>query len=186
MIPATHLDLYQLTSLIPHWDAQRAQRAVWMSFFSRRLPRGHDGQNARDFIVWCGLRRCLHLLSQLRFDDERLETLSAHPVLGPALRARPLLVERLRAWRFHGEVWAIDDRSARGRRADDFQQHALVRSWLRGARDAGRQQLSPVISDVLNKYLEGDACGFGQISPRVHPLDVGIPLIRGQIRRHCL
>ncbi len=109
MIPATHLDLYQLTSLIPHWDAQRAQRAVWMSFFSRRLPRGHDGQNARDFIVWCGLRRCLHLLSQLRFDDERLETLSAHPVLGPALRARPLLVERLRAWRFHGEVWAIDE-----------------------------------------------------------------------------
>ena len=90
--PATHLDLYQLTSLIPHWDSGRAVTPVWMSFFSRRLPRGHDGQPTRDFIVWCGLQRCLELLRGLRFDEERIETLLSHPVLGPALHIRPQLV----------------------------------------------------------------------------------------------
>lgn len=107
--PATHLDLYQLTSLVPHWDAGRAQTRVWMSFFSRRLPRGHDGVVNRDFIVWCGLRRCLDLLKDMRFDEARIHTLKAHPVLGPALTARPELVERLRSWRFSGEVWAIEE-----------------------------------------------------------------------------
>lgn len=31
---------------------------------------------------------------------------------------------------------------------------------LRRARDAGRQQLSPVVGDILHEYLEGDACGL--------------------------
>ena len=107
--PATHLDLYQLTSLIPHWDAGRALTPAWMSFFSRRLSRGHDGQPARDYIVWCGLHRCLELLEGLRFDEDRLDTLMNHTTLGPALKERPSLVERLRAWRFSGEVWALEE-----------------------------------------------------------------------------
>ena len=107
MTYATHLDLYQLTSLIPHWDAQRTQLPVWMSFFSRRLPRNHQGQTARDFIVWCGLQRCLALLSDLRFDETRIHTLINHPLLGPALQARPELVKHLRDWRFKGEVWSM-------------------------------------------------------------------------------
>ena len=106
---ATHLDLYQLTSLVPHWDAGRAHVDVWMSFFSRRLPRSLDGETARDFIVWAGLQRCLEWLSKARFDEARLETLCAHPMLGPALRARPDLVKALRDWRFSGEVWAPDE-----------------------------------------------------------------------------
>ena len=106
---ATHIDLYQLTSLVPHWDAGRAQKKVWMSFFSRRLPRDHNGQNARDFLVACGLQRCLNLLTGLHFDDARLETLCRHPLLGPALQQRPKLIEALRQWRFQGEVWGVDE-----------------------------------------------------------------------------
>jgi len=106
MTNATHLDLYQLTSLVPHWDAQRAHAEVWMSFFSRRLPRNLSGQTTRSFLVWAGLQRCLEWLSEVRFDDERIRTLCAHPMLGPALQARPELVEALRQWEFSGEVWA--------------------------------------------------------------------------------
>ena len=106
---ATHIDLYQLTSLVPHWDAGRAQKKVWMSFFSRRLPRAHDGQTAREFIVACGLQRCLNLLASLHFDEARLATLCRHPILGPALQQRPELVEALRHWRFQGEVWGVDE-----------------------------------------------------------------------------
>ena len=43
MIDATRMDLYQLTSLVPHWDAGLADTPVTMSFFSRRLPKGVDG-----------------------------------------------------------------------------------------------------------------------------------------------
>ena len=109
MTYATHLDLYQLTSLVPHWDAGRAQADVWMSFFSRRLPRDLSGQNARGAIVWAGLQRCLTWLSQIHFDEERIDTLCAHPMLGPALRSRPELVQALRMWRFRGEIWAPDE-----------------------------------------------------------------------------
>ena len=109
MTYATHIDLYQLTSLVPHWDAQRANKPVWMSFFSRRLPKGHTGQSARSYLVWCGLHRCLQVLSELHFDESRIKTLCNHPILGPALQARPQLVDQLRHWRFQGEVWAVEE-----------------------------------------------------------------------------
>lgn len=104
MVEATRMDLYQLTSLVPHWDAGLADTPVTMSFFSRRLPKGVDGEPARGYLLWCGLRRCIEWLSQMRFDAERLETLSAHPMLGPAFKARPALVAALAAWRFEGLV----------------------------------------------------------------------------------
>ena len=106
MTHATHLDLYQLTSLVPHWDAQRADAEVWMSFFSRRLPRDLSGQTTRQFLVWAGLQRCLEWLSDVRFDEARIQTLCDHPMLGPALSERSDLVEALRQWRFQGEVWS--------------------------------------------------------------------------------
>lgn len=109
MTYATHIDLYQLTSLIPHWDAGRADKKVWMSFFSRRLPKGHDGQTAREFIVACGMQRCLKLLSDLHFDEARINTLCQHPLLGPALTQRPDLIKALKDWRFTGEVWGVTE-----------------------------------------------------------------------------
>ncbi len=105
-VPATHIDLYQLTSLIPHWDMGMAPKRVTMSFFSRRLPRDADKNPTRGYLLWVGLRRCLGWLGSARFDEQRLETLLAHEVLGPALKRRPELVDRLRRWRFRGVVEA--------------------------------------------------------------------------------
>ena len=104
MKPATHLDLYQLTSLVPHWDAGLANTPVTMSFFSRRLPKNLQGEPTRGYLLWVGLRRCLEWLADARFEEGRIETLLAHPMLGPALATRPALVDALRAWRFHGLI----------------------------------------------------------------------------------
>jgi nicotinate phosphoribosyltransferase len=106
MADATRLDLYQLTSLLVHWDQQKTQTPAWMSFFSRALPRDHQNRTVRQYIVWAGLKRGLEWLKSMKFDESHLDRLQAHPVLGPALSARPALVEALRNWRFHGEVWA--------------------------------------------------------------------------------
>ncbi|MGK0361207.1 MAG: nicotinate phosphoribosyltransferase [Bradymonadia bacterium] len=102
--PATHLDLYQLTSLVPHFDAGLANTPVTMSFFSRRLPKGLDGGPTRGYLLWIGLRRCLDWLADVRFDAAHLKTLTAHPTLGAALTARPELQKRLLDWRFRGEI----------------------------------------------------------------------------------
>ncbi len=106
MIPATHIDLYQLTSLVSHFDAGRARLPVTMSFFSRRLPKALDDTPVRGFLVFAGLRRCLEWLETARFDGERLATLEAHPMLGPALKERPALRTLLADWRFHGQIEA--------------------------------------------------------------------------------
>jgi len=103
---AAHIDLYQLTSLVAHWDHGKAGEEAWMSFFSRRLPQDLAGAPARRFLLWAGLRRAVEHLAGARFSDAQLDALLAHPALGPALRARPALVEALRGWRFRGEVWA--------------------------------------------------------------------------------
>lgn len=110
--PATQIDLYQLTSLVPHFDAGKANVPVTMAFFSRRLPKGLDGQPTRGYLLWVGLRRCLEWLSTVRFDAARIETLCAHPLLGPALTARPELVAQLRDWRFRGEIDAPPEGTA--------------------------------------------------------------------------
>lgn len=102
--PATHLDLYQLTSLVPHFDAGLPDTPVTMAFFSRRLPKGLDGKPTRGYLLWIGLQRCLDWLADARFDAAHLETLKAHPTLGAAMTARPDLQDRLLQWRFRGEI----------------------------------------------------------------------------------
>ena len=103
-VPATHVDLYQLTSLVPHWDEGYGDLPVTMSFFSRQLPRTSDGRPTRGFLLWAGLRRCVEWLRDARFDDAHLDTLRRHPMLGPALAARPALLDRLASWRFDGRI----------------------------------------------------------------------------------
>ncbi len=104
---AAHVDLYQLTSLVPHFDAGRADDTVVMCFFSRRLPKNvHTGERARDYLLWAGLQRCLDHLQHARFTDADIDGLRAHRILGPALTARPQLADRLRSWRFRGTVRA--------------------------------------------------------------------------------
>jgi len=107
MTPATHIDLYQLTSLVPHHTAGHSDDPVVMTFFSRRLPRSAaTGEPARGYLLWAGLSRCLDHLEAARFDEERIASLLAQPVIGPALAAHPDLVDRLRAWRFRGTIRA--------------------------------------------------------------------------------
>ncbi len=151
MRPATHLDLYQLTSLVPHWDAGLATMPVTMSFFSRRLPRDEDGTPLRGFLLWTGLHKALEWLSNARFDEEALETLQAHPALGAALRARPELVAALRAWRFTGEIdappegtplWAGPAVDAAGARLD-----------VDGVRPAAQTPYLVVRTDLLSAKL---------------------------------
>lgn len=106
MIPATHIDLYQLTSLVAHFDAGRASLPVTMSFFSRKLPEGSDGAPTRGFLLFAGLRRCVQWLSEARFDDDAMRTLQSHPMLGPALRSRIDLRSMLAGWSFRGHIEA--------------------------------------------------------------------------------
>lgn len=104
---ASHIDLYQLTSLVPHHVAGRSDDRVVMTFFSRRLPREvATGRRCRDYLLWAGLGRCLDVLEHARFTGDDIEGLLAQPTLGPALRQAPDLVDRLRRWRFRGTIWS--------------------------------------------------------------------------------
>ncbi len=106
MTPATHLDLYQLSSLVPHWDSGKGNMPVTMSFFSRRLPKTLGGDPARGYLLFCGLRRCIEWLGSARFEEGRIESLLHHPMLRPALSERADLVDALRRWRFEGHIMA--------------------------------------------------------------------------------
>lgn len=103
-IPATHLDLYQLTSLVPHFDSGRVHLPVTMSFFARRLPQDEAGRPLRGHLLWVGLRRCLEWLEAARYDEARLDSQRGHGMLGPALKARPALAKLLADWRFAGHI----------------------------------------------------------------------------------
>ncbi len=100
MLPATRIDLYQLTSLVAHHAAGHTDDPVVMTFFSRKLP------PHRDVLLFAGLGRGLDHLEQAAFDGPAIDALLAHPTLGPALGRHPELVERLRAWRFTGSITA--------------------------------------------------------------------------------
>lgn len=107
MIAATHLDLYQLTSLVTHAAAGRAHDPVIMSFFSRKMPEDPvTGEPRRGALIFAGLTRALRWLAEARFEPSDLQGLLAHPMLGPALSAQPALVAALRDWRFSGEIRA--------------------------------------------------------------------------------
>lgn len=101
----THIDLYQLTSLVPLHAAGRSDDEVVLHFFSRRLPTA-DGRPVRRALLFAGLQRCLDHLEHARFSSDALERLAAHPTLGPAFAQHPDLVARLAAWRFRGTVRA--------------------------------------------------------------------------------
>jgi nicotinate phosphoribosyltransferase len=98
-----NVDFYQLSSLVPHFDAGRLDQQMTMSFFVRSLP-----QN-RDYLVWCGLRRIMDFLFGVGITETDVQHLMAHPVLGGALKSRSRLVDRFRKWKFSGEIWALPE-----------------------------------------------------------------------------
>src|SRR5690349_20261293 len=98
------VDAYQLTTLVAHADAGRAEAAVAMAFFFRKLPKN------RNYVLFCGLRQILEHAAAMRFDDGDLELLLDDPLLGPAMRARPKLMALLRALDgFVGEIDALPE-----------------------------------------------------------------------------
>jgi nicotinate phosphoribosyltransferase len=98
------LDAYQLTTLVAHADADRLEQRVVMSFFFRKLPA------ARNYVVCCGLRSLIEHARQMRFEEDELRTLAEHPLIGPALLARPSLMDALRALDgFRGDIDALPE-----------------------------------------------------------------------------
>jgi nicotinate phosphoribosyltransferase len=96
------VDTYQITTLVTHADAERLAQRVSMSFFFRKLPKN------RNFVVFCGLRQILAHAAQMRFDASDLDALASHPLVGPALAARPRIIDALRAIDgFDGDIDAV-------------------------------------------------------------------------------
>jgi len=105
-LPTLGIDAYQLTTLLTHADEGRLDHEVSMAFFFRRMPKN------RGFVMFSGLRRILEHAAQMSLDEGELETLQHHAAIGPALRARPQVVARLRALRgFRGSIDAMPEGS---------------------------------------------------------------------------
>lgn len=98
------IDAYQLTTLVAHADAGRLRHEETMAFFFRRMPA------QRRYVVFCGLPQLAAMASDMHLDVRELECLLAHPVLGPALAARPEVMKALRELRgFEGDVDAMQE-----------------------------------------------------------------------------
>ena len=98
------IDAYQLTTLVAHADAGRLAHDVRMAFFFRKLPR------ARNYVVFCGLRRILEHAAQMAFGERDMASLRAHPMIGPALATRPDLVRALGSLQgFEGSIDALPE-----------------------------------------------------------------------------
>lgn len=98
-----NVDCYQLTTLAPHFDAGRLDQQMTLSFFVRSMPPN------REYLVWAGLRRIMDFLFGVGITETDIQNIMAHPVLGAMLKARPRLVDRLRRWKFDGEIWALPE-----------------------------------------------------------------------------
>jgi len=99
-LPTLGIDAYQLTTLLTHADEGRLEHEVTMAFFFRKMPKN------RAYVVFSGLQRILEHAAQMSLDEGELAALEHHAAIGPALRARPEVVARLRALR--GFVGSID------------------------------------------------------------------------------
>ena len=78
------------------------------------------------------MARCLGWLEQAHFTAEQLEILGRHEMLGPALG--PELKDKLRDWRFAGEIWAPREGTPLlAGRAVDSAGHDLEKNGVRPA-----------------------------------------------------
>jgi nicotinate phosphoribosyltransferase len=87
-------DFYQLTMLDAYYHRGMEDKAIF-EFFVRRLP------DRRGFLVAAGLEHVLDYLENLRFGADEIEWLSQ------THRFSPLLLQKLRSFRFTGDVFAM-------------------------------------------------------------------------------
>ena len=92
-------DLYELTMAQAYYARGMTGPAVF-ELAVRRLPRNWN------FLVCAGVDRVLEFARSLRFTDEDLAYLGSLP------QFEPWFVERLRDFRFSGEIWAVAEGTA--------------------------------------------------------------------------
>jgi nicotinate phosphoribosyltransferase len=92
-------DLYQLT-MMAAYQARASAGTTTFELFVRRLPRG------RAFLVAAGLEQALAYLREVRFSQEQIAYLRAHPVFQSI---DPSFFEWLARFRFTGDVDAVPE-----------------------------------------------------------------------------
>jgi nicotinate phosphoribosyltransferase len=103
-LAALGIDLYQATTLVAHAALGRLHHRLSMAFFFREMPRH------RNYVVFAGLRQIVEWCEALRFGRDEMGVFRAHPVLGPALRRHPEVLEALsRLDGFEGEIEALPE-----------------------------------------------------------------------------
>src|SRR5512142_2067548 len=97
---ALQTDLYELTMMAGYWAAGMDSLATF-EMYVRELP------DRRGYLIAAGLDQALDYLEQLRFTAEQIDYLRRLPVFA---RVPSMFFDQcLPAFRFKGEVWAIDE-----------------------------------------------------------------------------
>ncbi len=101
-MPVTALatDLYQLTMMAGYFGTGRHRLRATFELFTRRLPPN------RNCLVSAGLEQAIDYLEHLRFTPAELDWLAAQPVFSTI---QPDFLQYLEAFRFTGDVWAMDE-----------------------------------------------------------------------------
>lgn len=94
-------DLYQLTMAAGYFHRGFAEHIATCEAFVRRLP------TTRRFLVALGVDAILDTIEGLRFSDEDVAFLKTVPALASAMTDD--FCAYLRAFRFTGEVWAVEE-----------------------------------------------------------------------------
>jgi len=89
-------DLYELTMAQAYFDQGMAEEAVF-SLFVRRLP------ETRNYLLACGLETVLDLLERMHFTDDAIAYLRDRGLFGEDF------LDRLRSFRFSGDVYAVPE-----------------------------------------------------------------------------
>lgn len=92
-------DLYEITMAAAYFETGLTGRADF-ELFVRSLPPG------RGYLVAAGLEQALAYLAALRFGDDEVAFLRGHPGLAGISDG---FFDRLRAFRFTGDVWAVPE-----------------------------------------------------------------------------
>jgi len=93
-------DLYELTMAAGYFEAGLADRTATFELSLRHLPRN------RNFVVAAGLPQAVDFLLNSRFDSKEIAYVRSLPQFA---RAAPAFFEKLAAFRFTGDVWAVPE-----------------------------------------------------------------------------
>ncbi len=93
-------DLYELTMAAGYFETGKSHEEAAFELSIRRLPKN------RDFVLLAGLEQALDYLVNVRFTGPEIDYLRGLPQFG---RVSSAFFERLREFRFTGDVWAAPE-----------------------------------------------------------------------------